>query len=189
MRVITHVLRGIDDENPLRTQLANSPATAELVNNYNTIAVVARAAEDENLALVSGETYGQDLKRYVSLLPLRDAHRLLDQYLSHFPNYDKGDLVKERGVTVPEQSVADHSSITAPTDHPSTPSLDDDTKEDKQFHRWLAKCVIVMAMCMVFIIVGVMIAIVTHNHMADNAVFTTIMSTATEIIKILFTSK
>lgn len=182
MRVVAHVLRRIDDEKPITQQIAGSPALAELVKNYNTLAILARTAEDESLALVTGDTSGHDFKRSMSLLPSKDAHHMLDQYLSHFPHYDKGSLSKERGVVSDDndEDEDEHDSH----DHGSSSSAV--SRRDKM---WFIKVAIIFALAVFMIIFGAMVAIITHNHGGDNAVFKSIMVTATELLKIIFSNK
>jgi hypothetical protein len=182
MRVITHVLRKIDDEKPISLQAATSPAIAELLNNYNEMALVARAGEDYRLVVATAEMYGQDFKRHLCNLPSVDLHRMLDRYLSHFAHCEKGNATRERTQVDTEddepEEDEDHS-------HTETPAQ----KSKREFNHWLIKCAIVFAIIVVFIAGGVMVAIMGHNHSADAGIFKTILDNTVEVLKILFTIK
>lgn len=182
MRVIGHVLRKIDNDQPMLQLITNSPAVAELVNDYNKLAIVAQAAEDEHLKMVTGDTYGQEFKHYLTHVPALDLHHLLDRYLSHFAHSDKGNATHERGQGDGQYEEQEAAAVFGPRET-------DEQKEDRQLHRWLVKCAVVCVIGTLFILMGAMVAIMTHNHTADNAVFKTIMETAAEVIKIIFSSK
>jgi hypothetical protein len=181
MRVIGHVLRKIDNDKQLMQQIAQSPAVAELVSNYNALAVVAQAAEDEHLQMVTGETYGQEFKYYLTHIPSIDLHRLLDRYLSHFAQSDKGNATRERNQVESEEGEGCGDGH----DHYET----DTEKENRRQNNFLFKCLMASIMVTFFVILGAVVAILTHNHTADNAVFKAIMGTATEVIKIIFSTK
>lgn len=183
MRVIAHVLRKIDDDKQLVDQITRSPAIAELVHSYNNIAMVARSAEDEGLALVTGDTFGQDFKRHLGYLPTIDLHRLLDRYLSHFVHYDRGNATREQvagGHGHREEDEAEDEG----EEHDSASE-----RENRRLMHWGVKALVICCITIVMVVVGAMVAILTHNHTADNAVFKSIMVTAGEIIKIIITSK
>jgi uncharacterized membrane protein len=181
MRVIGHVLRKIENDKQLMQQIVQSPAVAELVSNYNALAVVAQAAEDDHLKMVTGETYGQEFKHYLTHLPSIDLHRLLDRYLSHFAQSDKGNATRERSQVEAEEGEGCGDGL----DHYET-----ETEKEKRRHRYfLIKCLAIAALFTFFVVLGAMVAILTHTHTADNAVFKAIMGTATEVLKVLFTMK
>jgi hypothetical protein len=182
MRVTAHVLRKIDDEKPIAIQAATSPAISELMSSYNEMVAIARAAEDERLVIVSGSMYGQDFKRCVNQLPGQDLHRLLDRYLSHFARCEAGNATRER--TQVEQDDEDASNGEDVSSNETQAA-----KDKRALNHWLIRVGVVCLVATALIVGGAMVAIMTYDHTADNAVFKTIMETATEVIKILFITK
>ena len=181
MRVISHVLRKIDDELPMLQQTLQSPAISTLVNDYNDIVILTRAMEDLTLLTVTGETYGQDFKLMLSRVPVLDLHRMLDRYLSHFAKCESGNATRER-TQVPADDEDDEEEEVVSNDTSSK-------KEKRQFNRFLIKCAIAFALFVIFIAGGVTVAIVSHSYNVEAGVFSTILQTTAEVLKILFTTK
>ena len=64
-----------------------------------------------------------------------------------------------------------------------------DEKEDRHFRRWLIKSAVYLLGSLVFLIVGATIAIgVKTGVVSDNPAFASIVNTAMEILKLIFTS-
>lgn len=64
-----------------------------------------------------------------------------------------------------------------------------DKKADLNFKRWLAKAAVLVVSSLLFLIVGAMIAIsVKSGAVSNNPAFTSIVNTAMEILKLIFSS-
>jgi hypothetical protein len=181
MRVVEHVLRKIRDDQHLAGQINDSDAVAELVKQYNSIALGNGAIQRTDLYVATGETYGSDFKRYITYLPASEQLRLLNHYLSHFPMSAQGDVKREDGEEDKEDEDEEEK------DKKPTPYDAQVAKEERQRRFWLLKTVVYSTLALMFILVGAMVAIMVHNHsMPDNALIKTFMETAIELIKILF---
>lgn len=187
MRLAELVLRKVKDDKHLTDQIASSKAICELVKNYNNIALrppATRMRADDNdtgLYTVTGETYGSDLKRYISYLPSAEQLKLLNLYLTHFPHSDKGDVIHEE--------LDDIDQIDAGDDPAPAKPESDAAKEDRKLRHWAIKVFVYAFLFFATLVIGAMIAVMYHNHaMPDAGVFKAVMSTATEVLKILFQS-
>jgi hypothetical protein len=190
MRLVELVLKKVKDDKHLTDQITQSKAIRELVTAYNNVAllpVASRHRADDNttgLYTVGGETYGSDLKRYISYLPSADQLRLLNQYLTHFPHSNKGDVIHEDLDDI-DAAIADAEDDTA--DDPKPKVVESEAaREERKLRHWAIKVLIYACLFFATLVIGAMIAVMYHNHaMPDSAVFKTIMSTAVELIKIL----
>lgn len=174
MRVITHVLCLIDDHQLLVEQSRDSDAITEIVKMYNQVALRTcdSSNPDDHMHMVSGETYGSDFKEWLAQLPAADLCRILDRYLSYFPQHAEGDARTER-----EARRSRHQDSEA-------------EKDARQLRHFVIKFGMVILFMFMILVVAAVVSIMQTNHLLpDNIVFKTIMETATELAKILFTFK
>lgn len=164
MRVIENVFSGIDNNQSLSLQSSHSEALHELMMGYNEIAISTHNGHSgldyaEPLPLISGVMCGADLKHHLAIIRPDDLLRLMGMYLA-------------------TQS-KDH-------DHDHESQAD---QEERQLKHWLIKTGVIFCLALFFVIIGAMLAITHYNKaLPDNAVFKTILDTASEILKILFNS-
>lgn len=175
MRVIAHVLCKVDDHRYVVDQADESEAIAELMKMYNQLANRSTESSDpdDHLFVVGPETYGSDLKQWISLMPTHDKWRILDRYLSHFPKYAEGDAKTERQSTDP------------------LPSRETEEEKDKRKLRQFAiRFGIIVVFLMTLLVFAAAMALMSTKHMLpDNVIVKAVFETATELAKILFTLK
>ena len=191
MRLVEIVLRKVKDDKHLTDQITQSKAIRELVNAYNRLAlqpIHAHQRADDNtngLYTVGGETYGSDLKRYITYLPSADQLRLLNQYLTNFPHYAKGDVTHEDLDNIDLVNEDDPNADVEEVQPKAKPESEA-AREDRKMRHWAIKVVIYACLFFATLVIGAMIAVMYHNHtMPDSSVLKAILSTAVELIKIL----
>jgi hypothetical protein len=182
MRVIAHVLSSIDDDRLMFDQMENSSAIAELVQDYNRLADYScdDTDPDQHLYIVGRETYGRDLKQWISFLPAPERWHLMDRFLSNITT-----RARERAL----------EAVAAPTPHKRRSPWDrreeNEAETDKRQLRHFAIRMVLIALFMFMVLVlAAGVTIMQKNHLLpDNVVLTAILQTAVEVAKILFTFK
>lgn len=179
MLVIDHVLLTVSNTKTLGILMAESPAIAELVQDYNTLINDSpKPNNGEERMIAKGDMFGSDLKLYIAMMTAYEQMKLMNRYLSNLAAAPTP--AKKKVVPVAEET--DDADAESTIDH-------SDVKEDRQLRRFMIKTLFITVMVLLFIVIGAVIAIMVHNHsVPDNVLIKTIMQTAAEIIKILFST-
>ncbi len=167
MRVVENILHRIKDDEHVGPAINEHESVAELVKGYNRHALTNDFESRGGMYVVTGETYGVDLKRYIHQLPAVEQLRLLDNYLKHFPDNSDGDELSTAAMVHIVES--------------------DAVREERRLKHWMVKTIITFCLFSIFTLTGAVIAIMAHNKQTPDSVFIkTIMDTAAEVIKLLF---
>lgn len=173
MRVIRTVLQHVSDDLILGKQTLWDGPLAELVIKFNSAALAAGLNQRFGFTEVTPDTLGRDFKFYMAQLPPESKMQLLEGYL--------------------ERHGAPPLVLRPPN---SLPTEDEDltlAQEERRLKHWMLKIRAYGAVVLVvlfFLILGAMIVLMVQDHkLPDNAIFGTLLSTATEIVKVLFNSK
>lgn len=122
---------------------------------------VAHAQHDATLAVITLQSTCGELKKALSQLPPAEKITLLYEYLVS-------------------------TSINSPI---ASAMLSSEAREQRKMKYWLVKSAVWMLGPIIFLVVGAAIAIgVRTGVMTDNPAFNSIISTAMEILKLIFTS-
>lgn len=122
---------------------------------------VAHAQHDATLTVITLQSTCGELKKALSQLPPAEKITLLYEYLVS-------------------------TSINSPI---ASVMLSSEAREQRKMKYWLVKAAVWMFGPIVFLVVGAAIAIGVHTGvMTDNPAFNSIISTAMEILKLIFTS-
>lgn len=168
MRVVEKILYRIKDDDTVSVLIADDGPVAKLVKAYNRLALDAGGSTRPGLYALVGDSYGSDIKRYINYLPATDQLRLLDSYLYTFPDTEGDEPI----VVVPP------------------PVETELVKDERRQRHWMMKAGITFLLVSLFTLLGAVIAIMAHNKQApDSVLIKTVMDTATEVIKLLFSTK
>jgi hypothetical protein len=179
MLVIRKVLHSIIDDVTLSSQLPSNPALADLMLAFNSVIMDELLSEEihlqEEVYPVSGDSLGVSLKDGMSHLPVKVQHRLLNTYLH-------------------KSETLQHFAHPRATDNHAAQSEEDILieREERKLKHWLmrVKIIATISASVSLIILGAIVAImVKDNKLPDNALVSTLMGAATEIIKVVFNSK
>ncbi len=155
--LLAAILRGIDDDTPLASNILIASPLRDLVQAYNKKALIESA-----LPAITGDSTGADLKMAIGNMRAEDQVELLQKY----------------------------SAATKTLDAPMVYSEDPKVTDERRLRHWMMKTFILLTGVLVCIIIGVTVAVMVHNKMFPPAsVITTIINSATEIIKLIFSLK
>lgn len=167
MRVVESILHRIKDNEPLVDQIAVHESVAELVKAYNKLSMAHNLEGRESMYIVTGETFGSDLKRYIHHLPENEQIKLLDRYLLHFVDVAGAEVPPPLPITTAEQEAV---------------------RDERRLKHWVFKIAVLAGLFFFFLLMGAIVAILAHEKTTDNALIKTLMETAGEVIKLLFSN-
>lgn len=170
MRVIRTVLEHVKDELSLGKQTLWDGPLAELVIKYNEAAALHGMLQLYGFPEVTLDTLGQDFKFYMSKLPPEVKMGLLNGYLDR---HGAPPLILRPPINDEEEVII--------------------AQEERRFKHLMLKIRTYGAIILVvlfFLILGAMIVLMVQDHkLPDNAIFGTLLTAATEIVKVMFNSK
>ncbi len=164
MSLVQAVLKGIKDDRQIAAHLVVGTPLWTLIETYNKVAM-----NDDNLPAIMSSTTGGEMKVAIGLMQPDVQVAILHKYCQSTKTLDVHPVVP---VVIP--------------------ATNDETLrvEERKFKLYIAKLFMTGLMILMFVVVGAVIAIsVKNGELANEGLISTIMTTAGEIIKLIFSSK